>query len=279
MNNIKKLFFVLISSMIVTSYSFGFVGMVNFLDDIYRASPYAGKITKLEFKNLIVHNPSSMIGWIKLSKVDKLKVHIGIAVEKNIIPPSKQTYYLNRFRKIDGGEKLLADALKRNKNLDEVLENPPKLMQASHSVKRTQQTIKHKVLGTVNDFKLYPIYKNGVKVAEGKASDFYNIGKSIQMAKVSFTHAGKTSIGYLRNPVIFWKGYLNKFGDDLSLANKKLISQNRSPIVDETWVKAYPKHRPFMGDTLIHHHVHHGSQAVPLPKTLHVENSKIFHAM
>ena len=277
---IKKRLKVIIALVLFPVLGFSFMGTaINFLDDAYRASCYVGKITKAEYGQLLLTNPNTVRACSALSKMERMKPYIGLAAEKGMIAPTKQTYYLNRFNKIDGGDKLLLDAIKNNKNLDDILANPPMTNQFIYATKTMVKTTQAKVIGMAKDLKTNDIYKNGYKVAEGKATDFYDIKKSIPMLKVSVTHAGKNSTGYMRDPKIFWKGYLTKYGDDLSPANQKSILQNRSPIVDDIWIKAYPKHKPFKGDTLIHHHVHHGSEAVPLPKTLHVENSKIFHSL
>lgn len=276
----KRLRYLIIVLVLFPAFAFSFVGAaINYLDDAYRASCHVGKITKVEFGELLLSNPSAIRVCSSLSKIERMKPYIGLAVEKNMIPLSKQTYYLNRFNKIDGGDKLLMGAIKNNKNLDDILANPPKIDQLKNYTKESIKIAQAKIKGITNDLKIYAIYKNGHKITEGKATDFYNINKSIQMEKVSFTHAGRNSTGYLRDSKIFWKGYLKKYGDDLSPTNQKLISQNRSPIVDDTWIKAYPSHKLFIGEKLIHHHIHHGPKAVPVPNTLHVENSKIFHSM
>jgi hypothetical protein len=62
---------------------------------------------------------------------------------------------------------------------------------------------------------------------------------------------------------------MEKFGDDLSSQNKVRIKNGLSPIVYKKWVKSYPSHKPFMGETIHHHHLNHGGKAIPLPATLH----------
>jgi hypothetical protein len=134
----------------------------------------------------------------------------------------------------------------------------------------------------INDTKLYPIIaKDGKLIGYFKAADFYFLNKTIQMPSIVFQIGQKTSTGYLRNSKIFWKQYSKKYIGDLSENNLKLIEAGKSPIVDKQWIVAYPNHKGFIGDTLEHHHLHHGGKAVPLPVTLHrlEGNKKVFHTM
>ena len=75
--------------------------------------------------------------------------------------------------------------------------------------------------------------------------------------------------GGLRNPKAFWKEWANTYGDTLSPENQAAVKAGRSPIVDDTWIRHFPEHAPYKGETLIHHHLDYGPMAIPLPETVH----------
>lgn len=79
----------------------------------------------------------------------------------------------------------------------------------------------------------------------------------------------KTSLGFNRNGPWFWRELLKKNGEMFSEANKRLIRQGKSPIVDDEWLKFNPQHGEYLGDKLIHHHIDQGRFASGLPERLH----------
>lgn len=50
-----------------------------------------------------------------------------------------------------------------------------------------------------------------------------------------------------------------------------------SPKIDKTWIKEFPEHSQYLGDTLIHHHVDFGRYAIPVPGKTHVGSGGIWH--
>jgi len=85
-----------------------------------------------------------------------------------------------------------------------------------------------------------------------------------------------SELGYLRDPAYFWSHFQGAYGDRLSPANQTRITNGQAPIVDSTWVRYYPQHAAYLGETLEHPHVGQGSRAVPLPETLH-DAYTVFH--
>lgn len=85
----------------------------------------------------------------------------------------------------------------------------------------------------------------------------------------TFTSGTKTKKGAIRNPKQFWKAWKDNFPDGLSSDNVEQISNGRSPVIDNTWIKHFPEHDKFEGEKLIHHHLDHGKMAIPLPKSVH----------
>lgn len=85
----------------------------------------------------------------------------------------------------------------------------------------------------------------------------------------TFTSGETTMAGGIRNSKQFWNQWLNQYPDTLSPANVDLINSRLSPVVDETWVNNFPEHTGYEGDTLIHHHLDYGPNAIPLPSPVH----------
>jgi hypothetical protein len=82
--------------------------------------------------------------------------------------------------------------------------------------------------------------------------------------------SGVTATGQIRDSRLFWRLYVARTGGlGLSKSNLTRIDHRTSPIVDPTWIKAYPSHRGFFGDRIDHHHLEGSSIATPLPSGLH----------
>ncbi|GGY22936.1 hypothetical protein [Paludibacterium paludis] len=54
-----------------------------------------------------------------------------------------------------------------------------------------------------------------------------------------------------------------------NVANAARIAAKQSPIVDDVWIKNFPEHSAYNGETLVHHHLDYGPKAIPLPGTVH----------
>ena len=85
----------------------------------------------------------------------------------------------------------------------------------------------------------------------------------------NFRSGTPTMRGGLRNARQFWKEWTKRYGDSLSETNRSLIESGRSPVVDNTWVQHFPEHSAFADEPLVHHHLDYGSNAIPLPRTVH----------
>lgn len=85
--------------------------------------------------------------------------------------------------------------------------------------------------------------------------------------------------GVLRDRFSFFQRFDYQMPGALSDANLGLLRRGYSPVVDEPWVKAFPEHRTFMGETLQHHHLLGTELAIPLPESLHTGavNTKVWH--
>jgi len=85
----------------------------------------------------------------------------------------------------------------------------------------------------------------------------------------TFTSGEATLNGGIRNSKQFWRRWSDTYGDTLSPANRADVADGLSPVVDDAWIKHFPEHAPFKGETLIHHHLDYGRPAIPVPKTVH----------
>jgi filamentous hemagglutinin len=94
-------------------------------------------------------------------------------------------------------------------------------------------------------------------------------GKGPMAIDTSSFSGPKTKYGGRRNSRAFWKQWSNRYVETLNETNLALIKKRQSPIVNDTWIKVFPEHADYMGETLIHHHLDYGVNAIPLPKSLH----------
>ena len=111
---------------------------------------------------------------------------------------------------------------------------------------------------------------------EGDPAEYLKGGKLIDMNNAPASSSVNAK-GFYRNSVWFWKQMLAKYPDFFSSYNVDLITDNKSPIVDEQWVKYHKSHGKFMYETLDHHHIDQGRFATGIPKSVHQSFSKLLH--
>jgi RHS repeat-associated protein len=87
----------------------------------------------------------------------------------------------------------------------------------------------------------------------------------------TFTSGKPTTAGGIENSRQFWTQWSSTYGDTLSAANQRLISQGLAPVVDGAWTRQFPEHAPYLDQILIHHHLDYGPMAIPLPEPIHVQ--------
>lgn len=90
--------------------------------------------------------------------------------------------------------------------------------------------------------------------------------------------SAKNALGFSRNGPWFWRQLLKQNDTMFSEANKRLIRQGKSPIVDDEWLKFNPQHKDYLGDKLIHHHIDQGRFASGLPERLHQVLFELLHS-
>lgn len=100
--------------------------------------------------------------------------------------------------------------------------------------------------------------------------------------------------GGIRDQRRFWREWREYFPETLSPSNVELIKGKlgqlpASPIVDEQWIRYFPEHDAYIHQKLIHHHVHEGRFAIPVPMMTHqrvsivdpnigIPGDKVWHA-
>lgn len=108
---------------------------------------------------------------------------------------------------------------------------------------------------------------------------------------------GETAEGYPRDNVQFWRMWMNRHPETLSLDNKKLIygvnpktgemQKPCSPKIDDKWLEYYPQHKEYKWDKIIHHHStwinpqtgtsEPGPHAFPVPLSTHKGQERQWH--
>ncbi|EPA9875053.1 RHS repeat-associated core domain-containing protein, partial [Cronobacter sakazakii] len=94
----------------------------------------------------------------------------------------------------------------------------------------------------------------------------------------TFNSGTPTSKGGIRNNKEFWQQWSELQPASLSKNNLYRIQElGLSPKIDDTWIKVFPEHVNYKGDTLIHHHVDFGPYAIPVPGKTHVGSGGVWH--
>jgi hypothetical protein len=97
----------------------------------------------------------------------------------------------------------------------------------------------------------------------------------------TFSGGKLTSKGGIRNTKEFWQQWQRLRPESLSKSNRYLIENydklQKSPKIDDAWIKVFPEHAPYKGDTIIHHHVDFGKYAIPVPRQTHRGSGGVWH--
>ncbi|MEK3725447.1 hypothetical protein [Paenibacillus sp. FSL H8-0034] len=102
----------------------------------------------------------------------------------------------------------------------------------------------------------------------------------MEMPYVGNGKNGTNSEGWLRDKDYYWKEVLEKYPESISKANKQKIELGFSPINDKQFRQHFPQYdiKELYNDTLIHHHIGGGGQAVAVPSKLHPGSGGIHNA-
>ncbi|WNS43945.1 hypothetical protein [Paenibacillus sp. MMS20-IR301] len=103
---------------------------------------------------------------------------------------------------------------------------------------------------------------------------------TVEMPYVGKEKNSTNSEGWLRDKDYYWKEVMEKYPESISKANKQKIELGFSPINDKQFREHFPQFniKELNNDTLIHHHIGGGGQAVAVPSKLHPGSGGIHNA-
>ncbi|MGY3312844.1 putative ribonuclease toxin of YeeF-YezG toxin-antitoxin module [Peribacillus simplex] len=103
---------------------------------------------------------------------------------------------------------------------------------------------------------------------------------TIEMPYVGKGKRSTNSEGWLRDKDYYWKEVMNKNPEYLSKMNIQKIELGFSPVNDKKFREHFPQYdiKELYNDTLIHHHIGGGGQAVAVPAKLHPGSGGIHNA-
>ncbi|MGE6610922.1 T7SS effector LXG polymorphic toxin [Peribacillus sp. NPDC076916] len=103
---------------------------------------------------------------------------------------------------------------------------------------------------------------------------------TIEMPYVGKGLRSTNSEGWLRDKDYYWKEVMNKNPEYLSKMNIQKIELGFSPVNDKKFREHFPQYdiKELYNDTLIHHHIGGGGQAVAVPAKLHPGSGGIHNA-
>ncbi|MBT2616412.1 MULTISPECIES: T7SS effector LXG polymorphic toxin [unclassified Bacillus (in: firmicutes)] len=103
---------------------------------------------------------------------------------------------------------------------------------------------------------------------------------TIEMPYVGKGQRNTNSEGWLRDKDYYWKEVMNKTPEYLSKMNIQKIELGFSPVNDKKFREHFPQYdiKELYNDTLIHHHIGGGGQAVAVPAKLHPGSGGIHNA-
>jgi len=111
-------FFVLL--VVISNFSYGFViTATELFEKLYIQSRYIFIANKVGFSKNLLKNSFRVQNLTSLSKSERIKLYLEFAN----ISQTKQIIYLRRFNQIENGDKILINAIKNNRNLDDVFKD------------------------------------------------------------------------------------------------------------------------------------------------------------
>ncbi|MCX2573583.1 hypothetical protein [Pedobacter sandarakinus] len=122
------------------------------------------------------------------------------------------------------------------------------------------------------------LINEGLQNTDPIPESYYKNGTRIDMLSAPFRN-GKTALGIPRNPVYFWQQLIKLRPEMFNESNRNLIISNKSPIINDQWIKYNPTHKAYMGDQLVHHHDGQGRYAYAIPQKVHLKWNRILHSI
>ncbi len=97
----------------------------------------------------------------------------------------------------------------------------------------------------------------------------------VDMPYIGKKKAGANANGWQRSSYYYFKSLYEEYPKAFSKRNIKRVENGVSIKVDKTFTSVFPQFSPFAGKKLVHHHIGEGSQAVAIPKKLHIGHGGI----
>ncbi len=132
--------------------------------------------------------------------------------------------------------------------------------------KGTSEKVKEK--GDIND----PIRTyRGADLSKLEAKYTADPRLTVEMPYVGKGQKNTNSEGWLRDKDFYWKEMLEKYPEAFNRSNRQKIELGFAPTNNPTFRKHFPQYdlKELYNDTLIHHHIGGGGQAVAVPSKLH----------
>lgn len=85
-------------------------------------------------------------------------------------------------------------------------------------------------------------------------------------------HRRSNAEGWLRDRGYYFSKIQERNPQAISETNAIRIKYKMNIVIDKQFIEAYPEYSSFLGDTLVHHHIGGGRQAVAVPSKLHINN-------
>ncbi|MGA5677132.1 hypothetical protein ACPCHR_05225 [Bacillus bombysepticus] len=136
----------------------------------------------------------------------------------------------------------------------------------SGGVKGTGETVKK--IGDIND----PIRTyRGADLGKLEAKYTADPRLTVEMPYVGKGQKNTNAEGWLRDKDFYWKEMLEKYPEAFNRSDRQKIELGFAPINNPTFRKHFPQYdlKELYNDTLIHHHIGGGGQAVAVPSKLH----------
>ncbi|OFD77382.1 hypothetical protein BWGOE8_32500 [Bacillus mycoides] len=136
----------------------------------------------------------------------------------------------------------------------------------SGGVKGTGETVKK--IGDIND----PIRTyRGADLGKLEAKYTADPRLTVEMPYVGKGQKNTNAEGWLRDKDFYWKEMLENYPEAFNRSNRQKIELGFAPINNPTFRKHFPQYdlKELYNDTLIHHHIGGGGQAVAVPSKLH----------
>ncbi|WP_141544661.1 WXG100 family type VII secretion target [Bacillus thuringiensis] len=211
-------------------------GLANKIGNLWNKGTTTVKTTFLQGNEKIQHAVKTLLEYKWIPGLGKAYVMPGVGMVREM------------------GQHSLKDAYQYMKSVGE------------KGVKGTGETVKK--IGDIND----PIRTyRGADLGKLEAKYTADPRLTVEMPYVGKGEKNTNAEGWLRDKDFYWKEMLEKYPEAFNRSNRQKIELGFAPINNPTFRKHFPQYdlKELYNDTLIHHHIGGGGQAVAVPSKLH----------